>query len=449
MAENKKISTRLVLRNDDLSAWNASQVELLKGEAALARLTGDLSDFYEVRIGTGDKTWSQLGSSNIRIPAKNVEGLEQSITSLSTSFHYVGSDGEFNALSATANNGDFAVVSSEIATGKVSYTAYRFNSEVKAWQALDGNYDASNVYFDDDITMAGEYTNIGAVSKGSNDAVSTFAVKGKSVKEAFTSIFLKDNDDAKVSQPDLSAYVTTVAAEVGTKVYPKYKLSRTLGSYTYGSKNTGESYNPGTQVSQISLSAVDSQSYENTNVTNNTEFTSTKDYQFTESAQTILTGYYSWSDGATPATMAHNTSPTKQAIKAGNTTKTANLPAGYRRVFYGAVAAGATQLDIGTITSDNVRALGPANSGSSAPSSFTAPAGTKQIWFFLRHGLKKGLTAKDGNALNAPVAFTKAENAVNVEGANKYAVTAYDAWYCILDAASGAAKAMALSLTWN
>ena len=58
MAENKKISTRLVLRNDDLSAWNSSTVVLLKGETALARLSGDLSDFYEVRIGTGDKTWS-------------------------------------------------------------------------------------------------------------------------------------------------------------------------------------------------------------------------------------------------------------------------------------------------------------------------------------------------------------------------------------------------------
>ena len=87
----------------------------------------------------------------------------------------------------------------------MSYTAYRFNSELTAWQALDGNYDASNVYFDDDITMAGNYTNIGAVSKGSTGAVSTFAVKGKSVKEAFTSIFLKDNDDATVTQPSLTA----------------------------------------------------------------------------------------------------------------------------------------------------------------------------------------------------------------------------------------------------
>ena len=449
MADNKKISTRLVLRNDDLSAWNSSKVVLLKGETALARLSGDLSGFYEVRIGTGDKTWNELGGSNIRIPAKNVEGLEQTITSLSTSFNYVGSVDALNALSATANNGDFAIVSSEIADGKVSYTAYRFNSALSAWQALDGNYDASNVYFDDDITMAGNYTNIGAVSKGSTGAVSTFAVKGKSVKEAFTSIFLQDSDNATVTPPKLTAEVTTAAAEVGTKVYPTYKLTRSPGSYTYGSKNAGESWNPGTQVSQISLSAADSLSYQNTNVETDKTFTSTKEYQFTESVQTILTGYYSWSNGATPATMAHNTSTTKTAIAAGNTTKTANLPAGYRRVFYGAVAAGAAQLDPKALTSDQVRALGPTNSEKDAPTGFTAPAGTKQIWFFLKSGLKNGLTAKDGNALNAPVAFTKAAKAVQVKGANDYAAVSYDAWYCILDAASGAAKAMALSLTWN
>ena len=446
---NKKISTRLVLRNDDLTAWNQSQVVLLKGEAALARLSGDLSGFYEVRIGTGDKNWNELGSSNIRIPAKNVEGLEQTITSLSTSFNYVGSVSALNALSTTANNGDFAVVSSEIADGKVSYTAYRFNSELKAWQALDGNYDASNVYFDDDITMAGEYTSIGAISKGSTGDVSTFAVKGKSVKEAFTSIFLKDSDNATVTPPKLTAEVTTAAAEVGTKVKPTYKLTRTLGSYTYGSKNAGESWNPGTQVFQISLSAADSLSYQNTKVETGKAFESTKEYQFTESAQTILTGYYSWSNGATPATMAHNTSTKISAITAGSTTNTANLPAGYRRVFYGAVAAGAVQLDPKALTSEQVRALGPTNSGSDVPANFTAPAGTKQIWFFLRSGLKKGLSAKDGNALNAPVTFTKAANAVQVKGANDYVAVDYDAWYCILGAAAGAAKAMALSLTWN
>ena len=66
------VNTRLVLRNDELSNWNASSRELLKGEAALAWLSGDL---YEIRVGTGGKTWSQLGGCNIRIPAANVRDL--------------------------------------------------------------------------------------------------------------------------------------------------------------------------------------------------------------------------------------------------------------------------------------------------------------------------------------------------------------------------------------
>lgn len=229
MAENKKISTRLVLRNDDLSAWNASKVELLKGEAALARLTGDLSDFYEVRIGTGDKTWSQLGSSNIRIPAKNVEGLEQSITSLSTSFNYVGSVDALNALSATANNGDFAVVSSEIATGKVSYTAYRFNSAVKAWQALDGNYDASNVYFGDDLTYTAA---IGVLTQPNGSA--KIQAKGKSVADVLKSILAKQKNPVPTQPSVQLKFPNANAYEAGTNVSPSYEATFNAGSYTYG-----------------------------------------------------------------------------------------------------------------------------------------------------------------------------------------------------------------------
>lgn len=53
------INTRLVLRNDALSAFEASTVPLLKGEMALARRS---DGNYEVRIGCADsdKTWSQL-----------------------------------------------------------------------------------------------------------------------------------------------------------------------------------------------------------------------------------------------------------------------------------------------------------------------------------------------------------------------------------------------------
>ena len=66
------VNTRLVLRNDELSNWSNSTKQLLKGEVALAWLSGDL---YEIRVGTGDKTWNELGESNIKVLAKNVQGL--------------------------------------------------------------------------------------------------------------------------------------------------------------------------------------------------------------------------------------------------------------------------------------------------------------------------------------------------------------------------------------
>ena len=73
------VNTRLVLRNDQLSNWNASTKPLLKGEAALAQLSGDLSNYFQLRIGVdGTKTWKDLEPSNILIPINNVDGLTYS-----------------------------------------------------------------------------------------------------------------------------------------------------------------------------------------------------------------------------------------------------------------------------------------------------------------------------------------------------------------------------------
>ena len=59
------ITTRISLRNDVLSAWQNSSVKLNQGEVALARLSGELSDRYEMRIGVGDKTWNELSDGGI------------------------------------------------------------------------------------------------------------------------------------------------------------------------------------------------------------------------------------------------------------------------------------------------------------------------------------------------------------------------------------------------
>ena len=83
-------------------------------------------------------------------------------------FTYIDKDGK-------KYTGDTAIVKREITTGKNSYTAYVYDGE---WKAMDGNYRADNVYFDDDITYT---VAIGTLSKPSGSA--KFNTKGKNVEQ--------------------------------------------------------------------------------------------------------------------------------------------------------------------------------------------------------------------------------------------------------------------------
>ena len=191
--EMKIMNTRVAMKTDVSSNWESSTKQLLKGEIAFCRLSGDLSDMYEMRIGVGDKTWKELSGSNIRIPASSVAGLEEAIASLSTSFYR---EAAFEDLPTTGvTNGSIAVVEKTINAEKkiVERTAYVWNSanpEANKWEALDGNYSADNVYFTNDLTCAGSYTQVGNIEK-SKTGTTTIEAAGKSVKDVFTKIFTK------------------------------------------------------------------------------------------------------------------------------------------------------------------------------------------------------------------------------------------------------------------
>lgn len=127
-------------------------------------------------------------------------------------------------------------------------------------------------------------------------------------------------------------------------------------------------------------------------------------------------------------------------------TKTASVKAtGYRKPFWGVKTA---SIDVSEITSAQVRALG--NSGSATaglPSSLDVPTGSTQVILCAKAGTYSSLVAKDGNAMNAGVTFTKVTNAVAVEGANGYEATAYDMWYVQWEDPIASDKA--LELTWS
>lgn len=56
---NSTIKTRILLRNDEITAWEGSDLVLGAGEIALGRRS---DGSYEMRVGDGTKTWSGLGS---------------------------------------------------------------------------------------------------------------------------------------------------------------------------------------------------------------------------------------------------------------------------------------------------------------------------------------------------------------------------------------------------
>ena len=78
------------------------------------------------------------------------------------------------AENAEKQDGDVAIVKAKIAEGKYSYTSYVYDSVLDTeaedtthgWSAMDGNYSAANVFLNDKITLAGNYTSIGNYNKG-------------------------------------------------------------------------------------------------------------------------------------------------------------------------------------------------------------------------------------------------------------------------------------------
>lgn len=127
-----------------------------------------------------------------------------------------------------AENDDIAIVKDLIADNKYQFTAYIYDGE--KWVAMDGNYDAENVYFKDDILVT---TKIGTIQTLTNGQA-TLTAKGKNVKQVLSAL-LAERKYPTATLPSASITLTNSGSyEVGTKITPTWKTSFSTGSYTYG-----------------------------------------------------------------------------------------------------------------------------------------------------------------------------------------------------------------------
>lgn len=215
------LMTRIVLRNDSTGNWNAAVTNA--GDAGIVLLKGEMG----IEFMDGNKTKVKIGDGITKWEALPYFGSEEAKT------FQVGALSEITDTDLAV--GDTAIVKTAIyvdedneANNKYSYTGYVYNGSV--WTAMDGNYNAENVYFDEDMLFTyafGKY-------KLTNGNV-TIPSAGKSLKELLMSAHV-DIINPSTTAPGFSIDASAnKSGEVGSAYsLPSATATFTDGKYTYG-----------------------------------------------------------------------------------------------------------------------------------------------------------------------------------------------------------------------
>lgn len=384
------LNTRIQLRHDVKANWDDnSSVVLRAGEVGIE------TDTSKMKVGDGTKTWAELkyaggdAAQNFDVVPENEETDVAAITRV------VGA--------AELHVGDTAIVKRVISGDKISYTAYVYDGE---WKAMDGNYRADNVYFDDDITYT---VAIGTLAKPSGSA--KFAAKGKNVEQVLSSLMAQEANPTKTNPAvSFSAQGGFGTFEIGTKKNLTYTAALSTGSYTYGPA-TGIT----AQTWEVSCTGV-----------TGTKSTATGTFEnvVAEATSKKITAKATYNEGTIPVTNLGNPYPAGK-IAAGTASKDSNELKGVRYMFWGPM----TEADM-ALNSANIRALAHKDAaGAKTLGTFGAGAGAKKVIVAVPAGSKITKVLMP-SALNADVTalFVKQGSQSSVEGAEGYTAAAYDVY---------------------
>jgi hypothetical protein len=119
-----------------------------------------------------------------------VSGLRDELDKLSCTVTICSALSDFDVLTGI-NTGDIAIVSVANGVNPLSsgynVTGYVWRNDISNWVAMNGNYNAKNIYFDYDIIKAGAWTGIGNITHTAN-TVSKMASTDKSLAEVMDMI---------------------------------------------------------------------------------------------------------------------------------------------------------------------------------------------------------------------------------------------------------------------
>lgn len=397
---NKTLTTQIILRNGTTSEWESSRKILKLGEVGIDTTKN------EIRIGDGEHTWKNLkiaGADQAAIQAL-IDQAEDKVTVVSAGD---GTIDEALATIAAPSQGDMAIVEQKFgdvakADGtRTSRTAYSYDGE--KWCAMDGNYNAKNVYFDGDFTYTNAIGAIGAPSGGSGK----LAASGKSVEEFMASILAKEANPT-ITKPAASVKITEGSGtfEIGTHKNISYTASLSAGSYTYG---------PATGVVAGTVTA----SFDGQTKTGATGTFENVVADGTKRLSVSITH----NEGAVPKTNLGNPYADGK-IAAGTKEATASQTlVGVRHMFYGPMTTDAE------LNSENIRKLSHEAASKKTIGTFGAGAGAVKIVVAVPASMNvtKVLMPSAMNA-DATASFVKQAGSVQVEGAEGFTAATYNVW---------------------
>lgn len=456
-----QINTRIVLRNDTKANWEAVKdtATLMVGEMGIETDTGlfkigksKMVDDQEVLC-----TWAELEYAN-EIPEIDLSDVENNVfvkgsfEELPTEGNVVGDIGIVKALlydDTTEANGDL-----------YTYTSYVWGpvADGFAWTAMDGNYNASNVYFDKDLTYT---ASVGALKLASGKNSDVYAAKGKSLETVIRRI-MAETIAPTISQPSYSmsaSYTADNGTEVGSKVTAlKWDGTFTDGSYSYGRSTTADGGAGNVSTTKAAgCSATYSVECDKAGSTSTPSaadgsFILTTPFQITGTTETTvgtLTTTCVISDAKYwPINNINEVVSGKITGKTESSTKSVKIT-GYRGWFCGWKNGTNALADPTAITSDQVRALTKKNG--SWESSMNVSQ-MKQMFFLAPAGKGYKPVIKDSKT-DAPQTV-EGPVTVYVKGANNYVAAgdettnggmAYDMWY--VNNAAAASGSATLNIT--
>lgn len=448
-----QLNTRILLLNGTQGDWAKLQNHVLaKGEPAVEFIPDIGTESTAVtaiklKIGDGFTQFKDLPYVGDHLNAEfnaRFDAIDSAMASMGNAVFQIDAedlkdiDGESegakikNFITETVNEGNIAIVTDTIADGVISRTAYAYTKNGE-WAALDGNYDAKDIYFSEDLTYTSD---IGALKLPSGATSSTYEASGKSL-DALIKRLMAETIAPTITQPKFSltasASSNTSAAskEIGSYITAlKWDGTFTDGTYSFGYEGgtgTADTAAGCTATYEVS-NTIDDQKATTVDGTFNLDDDHKIQIDSTDNkVYAKITNKCTW--GNSPRKPINNIGETVDGqIVTSNSEKTAEVKVqGYRNSFYYVGNDNTTTIDSAFIRSGTPRNANTKNfnvTSKDGASYLTIPQGTKRVLIAIPGSATLGeVKDLDGMGLDQKGNFET--KTISVEGANGFTATNY------------------------